>query len=245
MAKKEAHSLIAHDRKTQSGIMDDNKRQKDNSAKSSWSLGKIEEFFDKNVELAKRELNFLCAVSLITPEDEEAFRAAPIDVVLPKKDRQEDKALKELERERRHEANRACIREFLEIGRELKKSDPKSKLFNMSEELLDCLDRIESDPCSLSKYEWKRLDTQLGTYASLLRGEAKKRCEAPSAKQEKQVELTDTEQNILEALGNDTLRGTELFKRAGYDNSSHYRTILSNLVKREILGRNQDGYYRL
>ena len=58
-------------------------------------------------------------------------------------------------------------------------------------------------------------------------------------------ELTDTESFILEALGSDTLRGPELLKKAGYDNSSHYRTILSNLVKRKILGRNSKGYYAL
>ena len=55
--------------------------------------------------------------------------------------------------------------------------------------------------------------------------------------------LTDTEENILEALGSDTLRAPVLLKRAGYDNSSHYRQILSNLIKRKILGRNEHGYY--
>lgn len=58
-------------------------------------------------------------------------------------------------------------------------------------------------------------------------------------------ELTDTESNILEALNCDTLTGPKLLKKAGYDNSSHYRSILSNLVKRKILGRNSKGYYAL
>ncbi len=56
-------------------------------------------------------------------------------------------------------------------------------------------------------------------------------------------ELTDTEQNILTALGGDTLSGPDLLKRAGYDYSSHYRQILSNLRKRRILGRSAQGYY--
>jgi hypothetical protein len=56
--------------------------------------------------------------------------------------------------------------------------------------------------------------------------------------------FTDTEENILEALGSNTLHGPDLLKRAGYDNSSHYRSILSNLVKRKILDRNSQGYYR-
>ncbi|MHC4498367.1 MAG: hypothetical protein ACYS21_04540 [Planctomycetota bacterium] len=60
---------------------------------------------------------------------------------------------------------------------------------------------------------------------------------------EKRPQLTDTESNIVEALGTDTLHAPELLKIAGYDNSSHYRSILSNLVKREILGKNDKGYY--
>jgi|GEM_PF-5831480 len=56
-------------------------------------------------------------------------------------------------------------------------------------------------------------------------------------------ELTDTENNILEGLSDKTLKATDLLKKAGYDNSSHYRQILSNLVKRRIIGRNTKGYY--
>jgi hypothetical protein len=57
-------------------------------------------------------------------------------------------------------------------------------------------------------------------------------------------ELTDTESNIVEALGRDTVRGVVLLKKAGYDpTSSHYRQILSNLVKRRILYRSHQGYY--
>jgi len=51
----------------------------------------------------------------------------------------------------------------------------------------------------------------------------------------KEAKLTDTEQNILEVLGNNTLKGEELLGEVGYDYSSHYKTILSNLVKRGIL----------
>jgi hypothetical protein len=58
-------------------------------------------------------------------------------------------------------------------------------------------------------------------------------------------ELTDTESIIIEALGPNVLRGPELLKEAGYDNSSHYRSILSNLVKRNVIGRNSGGYYAL
>jgi hypothetical protein len=175
--------------------MNGKKEQKDNGAKSSWSLGKIEKLFDKQIKLAKTEFSFLHAASLITPECEKAFREATIDVdvlkKLPKEGQQEDKALKEEERERRCELKRDCIRKFLEIGRELKKSEPESKLFNLSVELLDYLDRIESDLHSLSGYEWRKLDTLLNTYGSLLRGEAKKGCKEASAEKP-----TKTKQDI-------------------------------------------------
>jgi hypothetical protein len=60
-----------------------------------------------------------------------------------------------------------------------------------------------------------------------------------------QENLTDTEQNIIEALGDKTMKGQELLKNAGYDYSSHYKTILSNLVKRGILENiHNKGYKR-
>ncbi len=79
--------------------------------------------------------------------------------------------------------------------------------------------------------KWNTIVRKLNLY---MRSQAQKR---------EQVDLTDTEKNILEALGSDTLHGPELYKKAGYDNSSHYRGIVSNLVKREILGKNELGYY--
>jgi hypothetical protein len=59
----------------------------------------------------------------------------------------------------------------------------------------------------------------------------------------KKTKLTDTESCILESLGQDSLNGRELLKKTGYDNSSHYRQILSNLVKRNVLGKNVKGYF--
>jgi hypothetical protein len=59
-----------------------------------------------------------------------------------------------------------------------------------------------------------------------------------------EAQFTDTEENILEALDNKHMTGLVLLKAAGYDYSSHYRGILSNLVKRGILGNDQTGYFR-
>ena len=50
---------------------------------------------------------------------------------------------------------------------------------------------------------------------------------------------------ILKALGNAHMTGPKLLEKAGYDYSSHYRGILSNLVKRGLLGNDHTGYYRI
>ncbi len=86
------------------------------------------------------------------------------------------------------------------------------------------------------------LDSALLCNEILSRGEAKE--EAGSGDESLPVGLTDTERNLLEALGGKTLRGEELLNTAGYDYSSHGRNILSNLVKREILDPTRYGYRR-
>ncbi len=58
-------------------------------------------------------------------------------------------------------------------------------------------------------------------------------------------DLTDTERNIIQSLGESILKGQELLKKAGYDYSSHYKTILSNLCKREILENIHKKGYKL
>jgi hypothetical protein len=55
--------------------------------------------------------------------------------------------------------------------------------------------------------------------------------------------LTDTERYTLEALGTQCLIGEEIAKKAGYDHSSGYRAMLSNLWKRLILEKNGQGYF--
>jgi hypothetical protein len=58
------------------------------------------------------------------------------------------------------------------------------------------------------------------------------------------IKLTDTESNLLEALGEEIMTGPELLKKAGYDYSSNFRSILSNLFKRGILEKTGNGYKR-
>ena len=149
------------------------KEQIDNGAKSFRSLGEIEEFFDKQAEFAKRELNFFLAVSNITHEEEEAFAAAPAsyDDMTEEDWQKEHEARREMERQLKHEAKFANIRKFLEIGINLKKDDPYSELFKTSKELLDFVDRCESTPSSVNRYERKKFMTDLIRYKELLKGE--------------------------------------------------------------------------
>jgi hypothetical protein len=56
--------------------------------------------------------------------------------------------------------------------------------------------------------------------------------------------LNETEKNILEALGDKTLKGEELAPLAGYSYDGHFKGVLAGLVKRRILGNKHPGYYR-
>ena len=57
------------------------------------------------------------------------------------------------------------------------------------------------------------------------------------------ITLTDTEQNIIEGLGNKTLTATELAKKIRYPYNSNFRSTLSTLRKRGILGNRSPGYF--
>ncbi|MBN1509080.1 MAG: hypothetical protein JW955_19700 [Sedimentisphaerales bacterium] len=68
--------------------------------------------------------------------------------------------------------------------------------------------------------------------------------DAESMVARRDMAFTDTESIILEALGSEHKTGPVLLKAAGYDYSSHYRGILSSLVKRGVLGNDDSGYFR-
>jgi len=55
--------------------------------------------------------------------------------------------------------------------------------------------------------------------------------------------LNDTERNILQALGPDTMTGECLAKKAGYPFNSNFKSTLSSLRKRRILGNASPGYF--
>ena len=55
--------------------------------------------------------------------------------------------------------------------------------------------------------------------------------------------INDTEQGIIEALGSETLTGEKLAKEAGYPYNFKFKSSLSGLRKRGILGNKKPGYF--
>ena len=56
-------------------------------------------------------------------------------------------------------------------------------------------------------------------------------------------DLNDIEQDIIEALGDETLTGEGLAKEAGHPYNFKFRKSLSGLRKRDILGNKKPGYF--
>ncbi|MDD5326599.1 MAG: hypothetical protein PHY02_02150 [Phycisphaerae bacterium] len=59
----------------------------------------------------------------------------------------------------------------------------------------------------------------------------------------KQNDLTDTESNIVEALNKNEMTGEKLAAKAGYPYNSNFKSTLSSLRKRGILGNKAPGYF--
>jgi hypothetical protein len=55
--------------------------------------------------------------------------------------------------------------------------------------------------------------------------------------------LNDTDKNILEALGKDTMKGELLAGKAGYPYNSNFKSTLSSLKKRHLLDNHGRGYF--
>lgn len=56
------------------------------------------------------------------------------------------------------------------------------------------------------------------------------------------IELCAIENNIIEALGADTLTLEQLAPRAGYEVNGHFKKAVSSLSKHGILGNRRPGY---
>jgi len=58
------------------------------------------------------------------------------------------------------------------------------------------------------------------------------------------ADLTDTEEFILEALGNKTMKAAAIARAGNLKQNTNLKTTLSHLVKRGILLKNREGYFR-
>jgi hypothetical protein len=68
-------------------------------------------------------------------------------------------------------------------------------------------------------------------------------CHQESGPDRTELGFSDTEQNILEALGSHSFTGSELARRAGYPFNSNFKHTLSSLRKRGVLGNASPGYF--
>lgn len=57
------------------------------------------------------------------------------------------------------------------------------------------------------------------------------------------IKLSTAQKNIIEALGQDTLKTDELAANAVYEISGNFREAVTSLRKQGILGNNRPGYY--
>ena len=80
----------------------------------------------------------------------------------------------EVNRQIKREAERDKARRFLQIGIKLDSNDPESKLFRIAEQLLDVVDKIETDPSLVSQVELSTYRTGLSKYRVLLEARHKR-----------------------------------------------------------------------
>lgn len=88
----------------------------------------------------------------------------------------------QLKRKARYDKARLSLR----LGMKLKVYDPESKLFKTAEELLLIVDKVETDPSSVSELELRKYKTSKTIYDALLDAEIRKRSkEKPNTEESK------------------------------------------------------------
>ncbi len=122
---------------------------------------KIRELIDKGSGDA--DLNQIRFEELLDEDAQEFADAKPIEVDELTDDEltemKEDEA--EINQQLKRKARYDKARLHLQLGMNLKVNDPESKLFKTAEELLDILDRCETDPLSVSQLELRKYKTNL------------------------------------------------------------------------------------
>lgn len=178
------------------------KEQKDNGAKRYRSPKETMQF-----------LNYYVTIHQITPEEEEAFAAAPAsyDDMTEEDWQKEHEAQIEGERQLKDEEEFKAIKRTLYKGIEGKRAEPDSELFRSSKDLLDRVTRFQSDPSSVTRHEMRKFEDDLSVYFSLWQGEDNKRSESASA--EKPAE---TKPDIPPAKRRRARKGIKLLGRELY-----------------------------
>ncbi len=116
------------------------------------------------------------------------------------------------------------IREFLKIGIKIKSDDPSSELFRTAKELLDIVDRAQTEPLSVSKNEQQKFCTGLDRYKELLKAEFK------SGKK-----TAETEHIPSKILGDTiTIKGLPINWRVIYDKLKKQLSRLRTFLHRKI-----------
>ncbi len=85
------------------------------------------------------------------------------------------------------------IREFLQIGIDIKSDDTNSELYKTAKELQDIVDKSQAEPLLVSKHEKRKFRTVLGRYKALLKAELKAEQEQPKKSAEKDRESKNGE----------------------------------------------------
>ncbi len=78
----------------------------------------------------------------------------------------------EISRQLEHEAKCSNARAYCQLGIKLKANDTDSTLFKTAEELLLIVDKVETDPSSVSPLELRQYKTDLSKYDTLLQAES-------------------------------------------------------------------------
>ena len=147
---------------------------------------KIRELIDKGSGDA--DLNQIVFEELLDEQAQEFADAKPIEVDELTDDEsaemKEDEAEinQQLKRKARYDKARLSLR----LGMNLKANDPESKLFKTAEELLLIVDKVETDPSSVSELELRKYKTSKTIYDALLDAEIRKRSkEKPNIEESK------------------------------------------------------------
>lgn len=147
---------------------------------------KIRELIDKGSGDA--DLNQIVFEELLDEQAQEFADAKPIEVdeltddELAEMKKDEAEINQQLKRKARYDKARLSLR----LGMNLKANDPESKLFKTAEELLLIVDKVETDPSSVSELELRKYKTSKTIYDALLDAEIRKRSkEKPNTEESK------------------------------------------------------------